>query len=62
MGADIENLVNGILQDFMGVFSGRDFLSMQTQYSDFNPDSFMSNFNQNFASDDLFEMIRRVSE
>ena len=63
MGFDgIENLVNDILRDFMNVFSGRDFRSMQTQYSDFNPDNFMSNFNQNFASDDLFEMIRRVSE
>lgn len=31
-------------------------------YSGFNPNSFMNNFNQNFASDDLFEMIRRMSE
>ena len=32
------------------------------QYSDFNPNSFMNNFNSNFASDNLFEMIRRMSE
>lgn len=31
-------------------------------YSGFNPNNFMNNFNQNFASDDLFEMIRRMSE
>lgn len=46
----------------MDVFNGREFLRMQMQYSDFNPNNFMSNFNQNFASDDLFEMIRRMSE
>ena len=46
----------------MDVFNDRDFARMQTQYSDFNPNNFMNNFNQNFASDDLFEMIRRVSE
>ena len=46
----------------MDVFDGGEFVGMQTSYSGFNPDSFMSNFNSNFASDDLFEMIRRVSE
>ena len=46
----------------MDVFSGREFLRMQMQYSDFNPNSFMNNFNSNFASDDLFEMFRRMSE
>ena len=46
----------------MDVFSGREFLRMQMQYNEFNPNNFMSNFNSNFASDDLFEMIRRMSE
>ena len=62
MGAQIESLVNDILRDFMDVFNSRDFVRMQSHYSDFNPNDFMSNYNQNFASDDLFEMIRRVSE
>ena len=62
MGEQIENLVNDILRDFMGVFNSRDFVRMQSHYSDFSPDNFMNNYNQNFASDDLFEMIRRVSE
>jgi len=62
VGAQIESLVNDLLRNFMEVFSGREFLRMQMQYSDFNPNNFMSNFNQNFASDDLFEMIRRMSE
>lgn len=62
MGAQIESLVNDILRDFMDVFNSRDFVRMQSHYSDFSPDNFMNNFNQNFASDDLFEMIRRVSE
>ena len=62
MGEQIESLVNDILRDFMDVFNGRDFMRMQTQYSEFNPNDFMSNFNQNFASDDLFEIIRRMSE
>ena len=46
----------------MDVFNSREFLRMQMSYSGFNPNSFMENFNQNFASDDLFEMIRRMSE
>lgn len=46
----------------MDVFSGREFLRMQMQYDGFNPNNFMHNFNSNFASDDLFEMIRRMSE
>ena len=62
VGAQIESLVNDLLRNFMTVFNGREFLRMQMQYSDFNPNNFMSNFNQNFASDDLFEMIRRMSE
>ena len=44
------------------MFNGREFLRMQMQYNEFNPNSFMQNFNSNFASDDLFEMIRRISE
>ena len=62
MGAQIESLVNDILRDFMDVFNSRDFVRMQSHYSDFSPDNFMNNYNQNFASDDLFEMIRRVTE
>lgn len=62
MGAQIENLVNDLLRNFMDVFNGREFLRMQMSYSGFNPNNFMNNFNQNFASDDLFEMIRRMSE
>ena len=46
----------------MDVFNSREFLRMQMQYNEFNPNSFMQNFQSNFASDDLFEMIRRVSE
>ena len=46
----------------MEVFSGREFLRMQMQYIDFSPNNFMQNFNTNFASDDLFERIRRMSE
>ena len=29
----------------MEVFTGREFLRMQMQYSDFNPNNFMNNFN-----------------
>ena len=46
----------------MDVFSGHEFTRMQTQYRDFNPNNFMNNYNSNFASDDLFEMIRQISE
>lgn len=62
VGDQIENLVNDLLRSFMNVFDGREFLRMQMQYNDFNPNNFMQNFNSNFASDDLFEMIRRMSE
>ena len=62
MGSQIESLVNNLLRNFMDVFNGREFLRMQMQYDDFNPNNFMNNYNQNFASDDLFEMIRRMSE
>lgn len=61
-GAHIENLVNGLLRNFMQVFSGQEFLRMQMQYNEFNPNNFMHNFQSNFASDDLFEAIRRMSE
>ena len=62
MGSQIENLVNNLLRNFMDVFNGREFLRMQMQYDDFNPNNFMNNYNQNFASDNIFEMIRRMSE
>jgi E3 ubiquitin-protein ligase RNF115/126 len=29
---------------------------------EFNPNDFMTNFNQNFSGDEFFEMVRRVSE
>ena len=45
VGSHIENLVNDLLRNFMDVFTGREFLRMQMQYSDFNPNNFMSNFN-----------------
>ena len=35
---------------------------MQANYQNFDANSFMNNYNHNFASDDLFEMIRRMSE
>ena len=62
VGAQIENLVNDLLRNFMEVFSGREFLRMQMQYNEFSPNNFMQNFNSNFASDDIFETIRRMSE
>ena len=46
----------------MDVFDRGELVNMQTSYSGFNPDSFMSNFQSNFASDDIFETIRRMSE
>ena len=62
MGQHIEGIVNELLSSFLGLFGGRDFARMQGTYDNFNPNSFMNNFNSNFASDDLFEMIRRISE
>jgi hypothetical protein len=44
VGAQIENLVNDLLRNFMQVFSGQEFLRMQMQYNDFNPNNFMQNF------------------
>ena len=46
----------------MDVFDGGEFVGMETSYSGFNQQSFMNNFNSNFASDDIFETIRRMSE
>ena len=62
VGQHIEGIVNELLGSFLGLFGGRDFARMQGTYDNFNPNSFMNNFNSNFASDDLFEMIRRISE
>jgi len=44
-GVQIESLVNNLLRSFMDVFNGREFLRMQMQYNEFNPNNFMNNFN-----------------
>ena len=59
---NVENMVNDLLRSFMDIFTGHEFLRMRTQYSDFNPNDFMQNFNQSFESDALFEIVRRMSE
>ena len=45
MAGQIENIVNDLMRSFIDIFNGREFLRMQTQYSDFNPREFMSNYN-----------------
>ena len=62
VGQNIENMVNNLLRSFMDLFNQREFLRMQMQYSQFNPNDFMNNYNQSFASDHIFEQIRRLSE
>lgn len=55
--------IESLMRNFMNLFSGNNqFMRMQMQYEEFSPNNFMSNFQQNFASDDIFEMIRRISE
>jgi len=46
----------------MDIFTGHEFLRMRAQYGQFSPNDFMNNFNQSFQSDDLFEIVRRISE
>ena len=59
------------MRSFQNIFSGHQFLRMQSMFQGFSPDMFMTNFNSNFASggggyhqgsDDFFEMVRRISE
>lgn len=62
LGNHIESIVNNLLTSFLDVFNNVELRRMQTQFSGFDAGSFMNNFNSNFASDDLFEAIRRMSE
>ena len=41
---NVENIVNDLLRSFMDIFTGHEFLRMRAQYSDFNPNDFMNNF------------------
>ena len=51
------------MRNFQELFSGHEFLRMQTLFQGFSPDTFMNNFQGNFFSDeDFFERIRRMSE
>ena len=56
-------MLDNLLRNFQSLFSGHEFLRMNQMFEGFSPDLFMSNFNQNFGSDnDFFEMARRMSE
>ena len=56
-------MINDMMRNFHELFSSHEFLRMNTMFSGFSPDMFMSNFNTNFTSDDdFFERIRRMSE
>ena len=59
---NVDNIVNDLLRSFMDIFTGHEFMRMRHQYSDINPNDFMSNFQQSFDSDALFEIVRRMSE
>jgi len=48
----VEDMVNGLLRNFMDIFASHEFLRMRTQYSNFNPSEFMANFNQSFGESD----------
>lgn len=52
-----------MMRNFQDLFSGHEFLRMNTLFTGFSPDMFMSNFSSNFSSDeDFFERVRRMSE
>ena len=52
-----------MLRTFQDLFSGHEFLRMNTMFQGFSPDTFMNNFNHNFMSEEHFmEMARRMSE
>ena len=52
-----------MLRDFQNIFSGHEFLRMNHVFDGFSPDQFMTNFNQNFFSEEAFmEMAQRISE
>ena len=56
-------MIGNLLRTFTDVFAGHEFLRMNSLFSGFSPDYFMSNFNSNFTSDtDFLEMARRMSE
>jgi len=45
LGNRIESIVNDLLSSFMDIFSGSEFVRMRSQYSNFNQNDFMNNFN-----------------
>ena len=64
--AQVERLtgdINRMLQNFQALFTGHQFLRMQQAMNGVAPGEFMGNFNSSFApGDDVFEMVRRMSE
>ena len=59
----IESMLGNIFRNFQDLFSGHEFLRMNTLFQGFSPDQFMNNYQQNFYSDtDFLEMARRMSE
>lgn len=63
VNANIEHIIGTYLRQFQELFSGHQFLRMNSMFNGFSPDTFMSNFNTNFSSDnDFMEMARQMSE
>lgn len=59
----IQDMLGNIFRNFQDLFSGHEFLRMNTIYQGFSPDTFMNNFQHNYFSDqDFLEMARRMSE
>lgn len=55
--------INHMLANFQQLFTGHSFLRMQTSLNGASPSDFMHNFESSFnPSDDIFEMVRRISE
>ena len=52
-----------MLASFQHLFSGHQFLRMQQTMNGASPSEFMQNYDSNFnPGDDIFEMVRRLSE
>lgn len=46
----LTNMLGSLMRSFQNIFSGHQFLRMQSMFQGFSPDIFMTNFNSNFAS------------
>lgn len=59
----LSEMLNNMMRNFQEIFSGHEFLRMNTMFAGFSPDMFMTNFNANFSSsEDFLERVRRMSE